>query len=200
MARLHVVGASMDAVLILLAIFVAGLLGLSISIIIYSLLAVFVVFVLDVAIRVRRTVAYTLGMKLGNTQREIQELRESLEKERRERGAAVKVVRAVQDEPLSQSPVVTETYVPDDKLAHHQQGITDALLIFDTAMSGKSFSRESMTPGTLSQDRWFLGKEYLVGAGVLKYKTHKSTEWATTDRNVARGMLLLYAKRAVVTR
>jgi len=178
----------------LVAIFVAALIGTPLLWIGYAIAAVFVIAVIDMAYRVRRSVGYILGMKLGTIQQENKILRFSLTEAHREQQQAGRVVDSLSRRNAQREPVqVTPNFVPYDKSVEHQQCIDDALLIFDTAMAGKLASREAMCPNVLSQDRWEKGRDWLVGAKVLIYKTHKTKVWATTNRITARGMLHIYS-------
>jgi hypothetical protein len=136
-------------------------------------------------------------MRLGNQQNETEHLRQAVQKERAEREIASQVVdklRFKNEEPES-TVTISKSYVPYDPVAHHQASINDALLIFDTAMNGQRCSREAMCPEKLSHDRWEGGRDWLVGAKILEYKSKKSVVWHTTDRRIARGMLTLYASK-----
>lgn len=199
MIQLHITATVVDVVLILVAIAIATMLGLPIMWVLYSIAGAILLGVVDMAFRVRRSVAYVIGMRLGNDQREAQELRQQLQEAQREQKQASSVVDSLSQRNVEQrEPVtVTRNYVPYDAEPQNQECIADALLIFDTAMSGRSPSRESMCPGTMSQDRWDTGKEWLVGAKVLIYKTRRTKTWATTDRATAKGMLILYSRGRV---
>lgn len=165
----------------------------------YVSIGIIVLSVVDFAIKVRKTIAYIMGMKLGRhmiMQAENKELKQEVKQERKQlqvAGQTVERLRFETEQPTSVQ--VTKNFVPYDPLAHHQAVITDALLIFDTAMSGQRCSREAMCPAKLSHDRWEGGRDWLVGAKILEYKTKKSVVWHTTDRRVARGMLTLYASK-----
>lgn len=181
----------------LVAVFVAGFIGAPLWLIGYSIVVVVVVAVLDIAYRVRISVGYIIGTRLGTVQRENAELRQSLAEAHREKERATLVADSLSRKIDAPREVLTVTrnYVPPATSATHEQCIDDAMLIFDTAMEkgGSAASRESMCPGKLSQDRWEQGRDWLVSAKVLIYKTHRTKVWATTDRRVARAMLREYS-------
>ncbi len=200
LAQLHLTATVTNAILLLVAVFVAALLGLSVTMILYSVIGVAVVSIIDYAMKMRRTIGYILGMRLGHHElirQENQELKQEVKREQQELKVASQVVdnlRFKASEPESQV-IITKGYVPYSPAAHYQQCIDDALLIFDTAMQGQRASREAMCPKILSQDRWEQGREWLIGAKVLEYRTKKSVVWHTTERRIARGMLTLYASK-----
>lgn len=197
LVQLHLTATIVDVSLILVAVFIAVVIGLPLMWFWYAIVGTILLGIIDIAYRVRRSVGYILGMKLGTIQQENAALRQNLTEAQREQKQASSVLDSLSRRNVDSVPSVqvTRNYVPYDKSVEHQQYIDDALLIFDTAMhkGGSAASRESMCPGVMSQDRWEGGRDWLVGARVLIYKTHKTKVWATTDRRVARGMLHIYS-------
>lgn len=196
LVQLNLTATITDVLLMLVAVFVAGLLGAPIMWIGYAITGVVIIGVVDIAYRLRRAVGYILGMKLGTIQRENAELRQTVTEAHREQLQASRVVHSLSQRNVeSVTPVtVTHNYVAADNGGYHQQCIAHALLIFDTKMQGQPTSREAMCPGKMSHDEWHTGKEWLIGAGVVEYVNKRKVVWHTTVRETARGKLLLYSK------
>ena len=77
-----------------MAVFVAALLGLSVTMILYSVIGVAVVSIIDYAMKMRRTIGYILGMRLGHHElirQENQELKQEVKREQQEGKVASQV-------------------------------------------------------------------------------------------------------------
>jgi hypothetical protein len=194
LARLHLTASLTDIILMLAAVFVAAF-WLPVVLVGYLILASMIIGIVDYAYRMRKSVAYVIGARMGSQQSEVKDLRMRLADAKGQQEISGEVVGKLASRIVESRGIapVTQNYVPYDPAGGYQECIADALLIFDTAMVGNNCSRESMTPSIMSQDRWDTGKEWLVGAKVLIYRSKKTRVWAVTDRRVAKAMLTIYA-------
>lgn len=202
--RLNVSATATDTIPMLVALFVAALFGVSLSMLTYGFVLVASISFFDLWWRLRNAISQEINhvhkIKYGiidDTIQENAELRQSLAEARRAQERAGLVVDSLARKNVEPGATVevTKNFIPYDATGEHQQCIKDALLIFDTAMAGHGWRREDMTPGKMSQEQWAVAREWLVGAGILRYNNRKAAVWVETDRRVARGMLNLYSER-----
>jgi hypothetical protein len=193
--------------LLLVAVAIAALLGLSLVMVGYSLVGVVLLAIVDIAIRMRRVAGYLMGMRLGQWQQLQQEnaqLRQSVQEalQRNERLVPMLQTQATQKAPqqpavspknhVAYNPSADEALIIDNALLIHQQYITGSSSKYPT----KLWTRERMeSDGHLSQQQWNVAMHWLRGAGVVEYKNRSVAIWIEADATVVKAMLMRHGQR-----